>query len=310
MYRDLNVAVVVPAHNEERLISTVITTMPDFVDRIVIVDDASTDGTSEIVSASADHRVELIRLERNLGVGGATVAGHRQVLAGEADVIALMDGDAQMDPAYLDQLLDPIVDGTAQFTKANRFFGPGTFEGMPRHRIVGNIALSFLTKAASGYWNLFDPQNGYTAMHRKALERLPLDRVAQGYDYENDILIQLNILRVPARDVPVPAIYGDEVSGMRITTVGPRILMRLWRGFWHRMWWKYVLQSFSAVALFFFSGLFAVAVGLAFGTYAVIDSLGPPAATPGTVLLSVAPMLTGIHLLIMSMWLDIQEGST
>lgn len=310
MYRDHTVAVVVPAHNEERLIGAVIKTMPEFVDRLIIVDDASTDRTSDAVVAAADARVELIRLERNMGVGGATVTGHRQVLTGEADIVALMDGDAQMDPDYLGHLLDPIVDGVAQFTKANRFFGPGTFQGMPRHRIVGNIALSFLTKAASGYWNLFDPQNGYTAMHRRALERLPLDRVAQGYDYENDILIQLNILRVPARDVPVPAMYGDEVSGMRLSSVGPRIIARLWRGFWHRMWWKYVLQSFSAVALFFFSGLFAVTVGLAFGIYAVIDSLGPPSATPGTVLLAVAPTLTGVHLLIMSMWLDIQEGST
>lgn len=309
MYRDHLVAVVIPAHNEERLIGSVIKTMPDFVDRIVVVDDASTDATSEVVGAAGDPRVELVQLEHNLGVGGATVTGHRQVLTGEADLIALMDGDAQMDPDYLGQLLDPIVDGDAQFTKANRFYQPGSFEGMPRLRIVGNIALSFLTKAASGYWNLFDPQNGYTAMHRKALERLPLDRVACGYDYENDILIQLNILRVSARDVPVPAIYGDEVSGMRLTSVGPRIMLRLWRGFWHRMWWKYVLQSFSAVALFFFSGLLAVTVGLAFGVFAIIDSLGPPAATPGTVLLAVAPTLTGVHLLIMSMWLDIQEGS-
>ena len=309
MYRDHKVAVVVPAHNEERLIGKVITTMPDFVDRIVVVDDASTDSTSGAASAQADHRVDVITLEENVGVGGAIMAGHRHVLAGDADVAVVMAGDAQMDPAYLGNLLDPIADGTAQFTKANRFYGPGTFQGMPRHRIVGNIALSVLTKAASGYWNLFDPQNGYTAIHRKALERLPLDRIAQRYDFENDILIQLNILRVPARDVPVPAVYGDEVSGMRLMRVGPRIVGRLWRGFWHRMWWKYVLQSFSAVALLFFSGLFSVLFGLAVGVFVLVNTLGPPIASPGTVLLSVAPVLTGIHLLIMAMWLDIQEGS-
>jgi glycosyltransferase involved in cell wall biosynthesis len=299
----------VPAHNEERLIGTVITTMPDFVDRIVVVDDASTDGTSAAASAQTDDRVDVITLEENLGVGGAIMAGHRHVLAGDADVAVVMAGDAQMDPAYLGNLLDPIADGVAQFTKANRFYGPGTFAGMPRRRIVGNIALSFLTKAASGYWNLFDPQNGYTAIHRRALERLPLDRIAQRYDFENDILIQLNILRVPARDVPVPAVYGDEVSGMRLMRVGPRIVVRLWRGFWHRMWWKYVLQSFSAVALLFFSGLFSVLFGLGVGVFVLVNTLGPPIASPGTVLLSVAPVLTGIHLLIMAMWLDIQEGS-
>lgn len=309
MYRDVKVAVVVPAHNEERLIGQTISTMPGFVDRIIVVDDGSTDDTCKVAVSTGDARVDLLRLEKNGGVGAATVAGHRRALEGDYDVVALMDGDAQMDPDYLGPLLDPIVDGEAQFTKANRFFGPGTFSGMPRHRIVGNILLSFLTKAASGYWNLFDPQNGFTAMHRRALERLPLERLAAGYDYENDVLIQLNVLRVPARDVPVPARYGQETSGMRLTSVGPRILARLWRGFWYRMWWKYVLQSFSAVALFFFTGLAAVGVGLAFGLYAILDSLGPPAATPGTVLLSVAPMLTGVHLLIMAMWLDIQEGS-
>ena len=309
MYRDLNVAVVVPAHNEERLISRVIETMPDLVDRIIIVDDASTDRTSENARLAGDDRVDVITLDRNLGVGGAIMSGHRRVLDGESDVAVIMAGDAQMDPAYLPNLLDPIADGIALFTKANRFYGPGTFEGMPKTRILGNVALSFLTKMASGYWNLFDPQNGYTAIHRRALERLPLDRIAQRYDFENDLLIQLNILRVPARDVPVPAVYGDEVSGMRLMHVGPRIALRLWRGFWHRMWWKYVLQSFSAVALMFFSGLFALAIGAAVGVFVLVNTLGPPVASPGTVLLSVAPTLTGIHLLIMAMWLDIQEGS-
>jgi glycosyltransferase involved in cell wall biosynthesis len=309
MYRDLDVAAVVPAHNEARLIGTVITTMPDFVDRIVVVDDASSDSTSDAARAAGDARVDVITLEENLGVGGAIMTGHRHVLASGCDVAVVMAGDAQMDPAYLSALLDPIADGVALFTKANRFFGPGTFRGMPRRRIVGNIALSFMTKAASGYWNLFDPQNGYTAIHRKALERLPLERIAQRYDFENDILIQLNILRVPARDVPVPAVYGDEVSGMRLMSVGPRIVVRLWRGFWHRMWWKYVLQSFSAVALLFFTGLASVLFGLAVGVFVLVNTLGPPIASPGTVLLSVAPVLTGIHLLIMAMWLDIQEGS-
>jgi glycosyltransferase involved in cell wall biosynthesis len=273
------------------------------------VDDASADDTSAAAKAADDGRVDVITLSDNLGVGGAIMEGHRHVLGGDADVAVVMAGDAQMDPAYLANVLDPIADGTAQFTKANRFYGPGTFKGMPRHRIIGNIALSFLTKAASGYWNLFDPQNGYTAIHRKALERLPLERIAQRYDFENDILIQLNILRVRARDVPVPAVYGDEVSGMRLMSVGPRIVLRLWRGFWHRMWWKYVLQSFSAVALLFFSGLASMFFGLAVGVFVLVNTLGPPIASPGTVLLSVAPMLTGLHLLIMAMVLDIQEGS-
>ena len=309
MYRDLRVAVVVPAHHEERLIGKVITTMPPAVDHIVVVDDASTDGTSQAVEAVVDPRVELIVLTENQGVGGAILTGHRRALELGADVAVVMAGDAQMDPAYLPALLDPIANGEAQYTKANRFFGPGTFAGMPRHRIVGNLVLSFMTKAASGYWSLFDPQNGYTAIHRSALERLPLDRIARRYEFENDMLIQLNIMRVPARDVPVPALYGAEVSGMRLSRVAPRIMRQLWRGFWQRMWWKYVLQSFSPVALMFFSGLACVLVGVAMGGFVLVNTLGPPVASPGTVVLSVAPFLTGMHLLIMALFLDIQEGN-
>ena len=310
MYRDLRVAVVVPAHNEERLIGKVVTTLPDYVDHIIVADDASTDGTAQAVEAVNDARLELITLPQNQGVGGAILTGHRRALELNADVAVVMAGDAQMDPAFLPLLLDPIAGGEAGYTKANRFYGPGSFQGMPRHRIVGNVFLSFLTKAASGYWGLFDPQNGYTAIHRTALERLPLDRIAKRYEFENDMLIQLNILRVPARDVPIPAVYGDEVSGMRLSRVAPRILNQLWHGFWQRIWWKYVVQSFSPVALTLFAGLACVLFGTAVGVFVVVNTLGPPVASAGTVVLSMGPFLTGIHLLITSLFLDIQEGNT
>jgi glycosyltransferase involved in cell wall biosynthesis len=309
VYRDLRVAVVVPAHNEERLVGTVITTTPDLVDHIIVVDDASADTTSEVAQAAADARTEVHRLQENQGVGGAIVAGHRRALEIGCDVSVVMAGDAQMDPAFLPALLDPIADGDAQFTKANRFFGEGSFAGMPRHRVIGNIAMSFLTKAASGYWNLFDPQNGYTAIHRLALARLQLDRLSKRYEFENDLLIKLNVLRVPARDVPIPAVYGAEVSGLRVSKVAPRLLKLLFKGFWHRIWWKYVLQSFSAVALMFFTGLLLVVLGLAVSVFTIVNTLGPPVATPGTVLLAVAPLLSGLHFLVSALQLDIQEGS-
>jgi glycosyltransferase involved in cell wall biosynthesis len=309
VYKDLTVAVVVRAYDEERLIGGVIRSMPALVDHILVVDDASRDGTAEAAKAVGDRRVDVLTLIENSGVGAATVVGHEHALTLGADVVVVMDGDAQMDPEHLPALLEPIARGDAQFTKANRFYAVGSFDGMPRHRVVGNVGLSFLTKAASGYWNLFDPQNGYTAIHRAALERLPLRRLATGYDFENDLLVHLNILRVPARDVPVPALYGDEVSGLRVRQVGPRILRRLWRGFWQRMWWKYVVQSFSAVALMLFGGLGLVSVGTFFAFWAVADSWGAQAATPGTVVLCVAPLLSGFHMLLYAMMLDIQEGT-
>lgn len=309
MYRDMRVAVVVPAHNEERLVPTVVTTAPALVDHVIVVDDASTDATSDAARATGDPRLEVHRLEENQGVGGAILAGHARALELGADVSVVMAGDAQMDPDFLPQLLDPIADGEAGFTKANRFYDAKSFEGMPRHRVFGNIVLSFMTKAASGYWGLFDPQNGYTAIHRTALERLPLDRIAHRYEFENDLLIKLNILRVPARDVPVPARYGTEVSGMRLTRVAPRLVRLLWKGFWHRIWWKYVLQSFSAVALMLFAGLGLVLFGLAVSVFVIVNTLGPDEASPGTVLLAVAPILSGLHFLVSAMMLDIQEGN-
>jgi glycosyltransferase involved in cell wall biosynthesis len=309
MYKTLTVAVVVPAHNEERLIGKTIATMPDLVDYIIVVDDASSDGTGEAAKAVGDERTQIITLLNNQGVGGAILNGHRQSLAVGADVSVVMAGDAQMDPDYLPALLDPIASGRAQFTKANRFYGRGSFSGMPWQRVVGNIAFSFFTKAASGYWNLFDPQNGYTALHRDALERLPLDQIARRYEFENDLLIQLNILRVPAVDVPIPAVYGDEVSGIRMGSAVPRILNQLFRGFWSRIWWKYVLQSFSAVALMLFGGLGLTLTGLAIGAWTVGNTLGPETASAGTVLLAVAPLLSGFHMLLFAMLLDIQDSN-
>lgn len=309
-YRDLTVAVVVPAHNEERLVARVITTCPELVDHVIVVDDASSDDTVVVARNTADPRLQVVCLDTNMGVGGAVLAGHRRALDLGADVSVVMAGDAQMDPGYLPALLDPIAEGEAQFTKANRFYEVGSFDGMPRHRIVGNIVMSFLVKAASGYWSLFDPLNGYTAIHRTALERLDPARIAHRYDFENDLLVNLNILRVPARDVPVPARYGDEVSGIRLRSVGFRMMRGLWRGFWQRIWRKYVVQSFSPVALLLFTGLGMIAFGAAVGIFVLANTLGPPVASPGTVLLSVAPSLSGLHLLIFAMFLDIQEGNT
>jgi glycosyltransferase involved in cell wall biosynthesis len=308
VYKDRVISVSVPAHNEELLIQKVVETMPDFVDHIVIVDDCSTDATAEKVGALADPRVELVRHEQNKGVGGAILTAHRRALELGADCVVVMAGDAQMDPAYLPALLDPIVEGGCGFAKANRFFSIDSFRGMPRHRIVGNVVLSFMTKLASGYWNLFDPQNGYTAIRRDALERLDLDRIAETYEFENDLLINLNILDVRATDVAVPAVYGQEVSGMRLSRVAPAILGLLTRGFVKRVLWKYVLRGFSPIALFLFTGLALLAWSILFGMWVIWHTLGPPEASTGTVLLAVVPFVIGVELLINALTLDIQRS--
>jgi glycosyltransferase involved in cell wall biosynthesis len=302
----MRVAAVVPAHNESAHIARVIESMPELVDLIVVVDDCSTDDTFERAEATGDPRLTLIRHEQNTGVGGAVMTAHRKALELDADVNVVMAGDGQMDPDYLPALLDPIAHDGLGFTKANRFYSADSFVGMPRNRVFGNVILSFMTKMASGYWNLFDPQNGYTATSRDTLLRMDLDRVRQGYEFENDWLINLNILGVRARDIPVPAVYGDEVSGMKMSKVVPAISGLLFKGFWRRITLKYVIEGFHPIALLLFTGLMLVLWGLLTGLAITIYSIGPETASTATVLLSVVPFLMGFQMLLTALQLDVQ----
>jgi glycosyltransferase involved in cell wall biosynthesis len=302
------IAVVVPAFNEERLIGRVIATMPAFVDNIVVVDDASSDRTSERAVDCGDDRVVVIRNATNLGVGAAILAGHRRVLELDADVSVVMAGDAQMDPQHLERLIEPIIGGSAGFAKANRFYSEASTRGMPMHRVLGNVALSFLTKAATGYWHLFDPQNGYTAIRSDVLRRLDLDRINTRYPFENDLLVHLAMLGIPTRDVPIPAVYGDETSTLNPIRVGPQILRVLARGFWRRMLWRNLVLSFSPVALLFLAGLISLAVGFVASCWVLLQTLGDPVATAGTVLLAVGPLMLGGLFLVLSLVLDVIES--
>lgn len=308
MYNGARIAAVVPAYKEELMIATVITTMPEFVDHIVIVDDCSPDGTSDAVRAVADERVVLIRHEVNQGVGGAIITGHRAAMEIGADVDVVMAGDAQMDPHFLPALLDAVTTQGYGFAKANRFFAPESFEGMPGYRVVGNIVLSFMTKLASGYWHLFDPQNGYTAVRTDVLSRVPLDSVAKRYSFENDLLIHLNILQVPAVDVPIPAVYGNEVSSIRLSKVVPELLGLLTRGFWRRIWYRYVLWSFSPIALLLIVGLLLFVVGLGIAIWVCFQIAASVVATAATVMLAALPLMLGTQMLISALQLDIQAS--
>jgi glycosyltransferase involved in cell wall biosynthesis len=308
MYRDITIATVVPAYNEERHIAQVITTMPAFVDHIIVINDASSDRTSEVARATEDPRLVLIEHTVNTGVGGAVVDGHRRALELGAGIICIMAGDAQTDPAYLESLVEPVADGRCDMAKANRFFSSQSYAGMPRYRVFGNVVLSFLNKLASGFWHIFDPQNGYLAVRREVLEAVPLDSIAKGYSLENDFLINLNILGARVTDVPVPAVYADEQSSIKLRRVVPQMVSLLFRGFFRRIIRKYVLWSFSPVALFLFTGLALCFFGVVVGAWTIAQTLGPPEASTATVLLSVGPLLVGINLLVSALMLDIQEG--
>lgn len=309
VYEGRKVAAVVPAFNEARHIGGVIERMPEWVDRIIVVDDRSTDDTSAVARGSGDVRVDVICHEAQRGVGGATVSGFRRALELGMDVAVKVDGDGQMDPLRLRDLLDPLVHDGYAYSKGNRFLHTNELRQMPLLRLIGSFALTFLTKLASGQWHIFDPQNGYVAITADALRELDLDELAPGFFFENDMLIQLNIVGLRVADVPIPAIYGDEESKLRIGRVVLGFPPRLARGLLRRIWRKYVLRDFSPIAVFWLGGIPLLLFGGTFGLATWVHSLvgGVPAST-GTVMLSVLPFLIGFELMLQAIILEIQES--
>ena len=307
MYKSKKITVVVPAYNEEGLIAATLRGMPEFVDSIVVVDDASADGTAARAAevAAADPRVALVRHAENQGVGGAVVDGYRQAIEDGMDIAVAMGGDNQMSPDYLPLLLDQIIVKGYDAAKGNRFLASPTAMNMPRHRILGNIILTLVTKVASGYWSIFDAQNGYWAVTTDALRRLDLSRIARRYDFENSMLINMNIIGARVADVAIPAIYGDERSSIRVWRDVPCILVTLFTGFWRRIFLKYVLFNFHPIALFLFAGLALVTWAVGLGLWVAVYSIGAESATTGTVMLAVLPFLVGFQLLLVALVLDI-----
>lgn len=242
MYKGKKIGVVVPAYNEEMLIELVISSMPAYIDKIYVVDDASTDNTQQITSdlASQNGRVVLIRHRVNMGVGAAIASGYRRALEDNIDISVVMAGDHQMDGEYLPNLLAPIIQGKADYAKGNRLSRLADRKGMSNWRFLGNWVLTVLTKITSGYWKIRDPQNGYAAITRQALEKINLDRLHPQYGYCNDLLVKLGVAGCKVSDVPIPARYNNERSkikyGVFITKVAPLLL----RGFLWRVRMKYL----------------------------------------------------------------------
>ncbi len=309
MVEGKRVAVVVPAYDEEDLVVETVRGIPDFVDRIYVVDDASRDGTAEQARAVADARVELIRHERNHGVGAAIVTGYRRALEEGIDVTCVMAADNQMDPAELRELVEPVARGEVEYAKANRLFSGEAWTVIPRTRYLGNAVLSLLTKIASGYWHVADSQAGYTAVSLDALRRLDLDRLYPRYGFPNDMLVHLNVQNARVRDVPSRPIYDvGERSGIRLRAVVPRISWLLFKGFWWRMGQKYVIRDFHPLVFFYAFGVLMTLVGLALGTLEVVlRILGNEITTPTIVLVAVL-LIAGLQLTLFAMWFDMEAN--
>ncbi len=260
MLEGKSVAVVVPAYREEHLVQETLRGIPAFVDTIVVVDDCSPDATADRAREVGDPRVEVIRHERNGGVGAAIVTGYERARELGVDVTCVMAADNQMDPDELESLVGPVARGETDYAKANRLVSGEAWKLIPRSRYLGNAVLSLLTKVASGYWHVADSQAGYTALSLPVLRRLDLERVYRRYGFPNDMLVHLNVVGARVRDVPSRPIYGvGEKSGIRIRRVAPRIAWLLFKGFWWRLKEKYVIRDFHP--LVFFYGLGALMTG-------------------------------------------------
>ncbi len=245
MYKGKKIAVAVPAYNEERFIAEVIETMPSFVDRIYVTNDASTDSTGNILSSIASDKLVIVTHEQRMGAGAAMLSGYKRACADEMDVIAVMAGDGQMDPAILNRILDPVVEGRADYSKGNRLSVPQHRKGMSAWRAFGNFLLTWLTRLASGYWHISDPQNGYTGISRDILKRIDLDKVERGFAFENDLLVKLHVCGARVVNVPHPARYRGECSKIKYLHFMVATSWLLLKDFLWRLWVEYVRRPFS-----------------------------------------------------------------
>jgi len=302
------IAVVIPAYRAEHHIQSVIAGIPNFVSFIIVVDDCSPDHTSELVAGCNDHRVHLVHHERNQGVGGAVLTGYRKAIELGAEIIVKMDSDNQMDPAYLISLVAPILAGQADYTKGNRFLHADKLKSMPITRRAGNAGLSFLTKAASGYWNIFDPTNGYTAIRATIFSLLNTSRIHKRYFFESSVLIELGLIRAVVRDVLIPARYQNEESSLSEWKAFFEFPPRLLAGFWRRLLIQYFVRDFGIFSVLLVSGLVFSLFGLVFGLYHwYLSSTTNTVTSTGTVMIAVLPLILGAQLLIQAMVVDMQN---
>lgn len=307
------IAAVIPCYRVEREIRSVLQTIPSYIQHIIVVDDASPDSSAELVSACAqeDGRILLLRHSSNQGVGGAMVTGYHKALELGAQVIVKIDGDGQMDMAHLSRLLQPLIDGKADYTKGNRFRDFKSLQQMPFLRRVGNMGLAFLAKAATGYWHMFDPTNGFNAIRSEVLAQLPLDKIDRTYYFETSMLANLYLIGAVVKDVPMPARYQGEVSSLLIHRILFEFPRKLMATFLRRLVLKNFIYDFSMGSIYLLTGVPLLLFGLIFGISKWIHyaSIQVPAPT-GTVMLATLSVLLGIQLLLSAIEIDLRSVPT
>jgi glycosyltransferase involved in cell wall biosynthesis len=310
MYKEKTIAVVVPAYNEEKLIGQVIETMPEFVDKIIIINDCSKDNTSKIVKilqAKIPDRLLLIEHKINQGVGGAIVTGYKWCRDNHMDVSVVMAGDAQMAPSDLPALLDPVVANETDYAKGNRLISGEAWEKIPHIRYLGNASLSMLTKIASGYWHVADSQTGYTAVNLRVLQTLDLDKIYKRYGMPNDMLVRLNIYNFRVRDIEIHPVYGiGEKSGIHPLLIIPKLLWLILTLFIKRMNQKYIIRDFHPLVFFYITGILLTSGGLIFGAYLALYRIFIGSLRDNSLLFATFLFLSGWQFQLFAMWFDME----
>jgi glycosyltransferase involved in cell wall biosynthesis len=308
MYSQHRIGIVIPAYNEENLIEDTLKSIPRYVDKIYVIDDGSTDGTpGKIREFESDLRYVNIRHEKNLGVGAAITTGYKRALKDGLDIVAVMAGDNQMDPKYLPYLLDPIAWRIADYTKGNRLLNHVVKNGMPPFRSFGNSLLTYVTKMSSGYYEMIDPQNGYTAISRRALQRIDLDSVYQGYGYCNDLLAKLNVAGCKILDVVIPAKYGKEKSKIRYSIYIFKVSWLLFKTFMWRLYMKYFVIEFHPIILFYICGFILSFLGMVGGVYSVYHKIFEQGQFFVNGMLSLILFMIGLQFVLFGIIFDIQK---
>jgi len=303
----LNIAVVIPCYRVRHHILDVLQGIGPTVSHIVVVDDACPEMSGKWVQENnQDPRVQVIFHDVNRGVGGAVMTGYRTAIESGADILVKIDGDGQMDPALIERFVRPIARGQADYTKGNRFYDLTHLGEMPGLRLIGNAALSFMAKMSTGYWNIFDITNGYTAIHVKVVQLLPLEKISARYFFETDILFRLNLVRALVVDIPMDAKYAGESSSMRIGRIAGEFLWKHVRNFSKRIFYNYFLRDMSAASLELLIGLSMLLFGVVFGVSQWLHSWQSGIGAPlGTVMLAALPTMLGIQFLLAFIGFDV-----
>jgi dolichol-phosphate mannosyltransferase len=305
----MSIAVVIPCYRVTRHILAVIAAIGPEVQRIYVVDDLCPDQSGALVRAACtDPRVTVLEHKENQGVGGAVMTGYTAAIADGAEVIVKVDGDGQMDSTLIPRFVAPILDGEADYTKGNRFYDLEQIGSMPPLRLIGNAELSLMTKLSSGYWDLFDPTNGFTAIHADAARRLPFARISRRYFFETDMLFRLNTLRAVVVDVPMDAVYGDEVSNLKISRIVTEFAAKHVRNFFKRLFYNYYLRNMSLASIELPLGVAMVLFGSIYGVSHWWYSLRHDMVTPaGTVMVAALPLIMGTQLILAFLAYDISS---